>query len=197
MYRLLYLKILIFARGFINLYIFKFTDLWIYTIFCMSTDLRIPRSRFSHRFLAFYDPGCRMFLFLVAGTASVFSGDDEGTLDEKCGKCALRLWREMRVTSRAEHYSFECVTGIDIVIILHTVKLPSKWCVWSCSLSYADANHFSFVYICTAGAVIVVRRLCMHSYANILTPSHIILYNNSMPGFSIANCRFQSRILLF
>jgi len=105
---------------FINLY-FKSSNtriFGIYTIFHVSTDLQIPRSRFSH-FLAFYDPGFHTSLFLVAETASVFSGDDEGTLDEKCGKYALRF-------CRAEHYSFERVTEIDIVIILHTVELPSK-----------------------------------------------------------------------
>lgn len=132
---------MLFARscGFINLYAFKYKNLSIYTIFC--TDPQIFRPWFS-RFLAFYNSGFRAFLFLVAGTAGVFSGNEKGTLGEKYGKCALCLWR-------VEHYSFERVTGIDIVIILHTVELPSKWCVWSCSLSYADADHFSFIYMCT------------------------------------------------
>jgi len=117
-----HLVFILFVRSceFINLY-FKSSNtriFGIYTIFHVSTDLRIPRSRFSH-FLAFYDPGFRVSLFLVAETASVFNSDDEGTLSEKCGKCALRF-------CRPEHYSFERVTGIDIVIILHTVKLPSK-----------------------------------------------------------------------
>lgn len=47
--------------------------------------------------------------------------------------------------------------------------------------------------ICAPGAMIVVRRVCVCVYANILTLSHIILYNNSMSGVSIADNRFQLR----
>jgi hypothetical protein len=107
-------------------------------------------------------------------------------------------WKMRYIFDGRKHYSFDRVAGIDIVIVLHTVELPSKWCVWSCSPCRMQTPT-TFACMCTGCNDIVVTRAFI--YARIrkhwrslsLSLSHIILYNNSMSGVSIADSRFQSR----